>query len=105
MSGKQRKPAIGLHGKLTAEEARQIAKKWIADSNSGKDISAERKQARAATLVKDLAKKYLDDYAACFKKPSSFKSDKSNLNIHGKVLRPIQEVAAARNFTSPPPNP
>ena len=29
-SGQQRKPTIGVHGKVTAEEARQIAKRWIA---------------------------------------------------------------------------
>jgi len=98
MSGKQRKPAIGLHGKVTAEEARQIAKKWIAAAISGHDISAERQEARAAILVRDLAQKYLDDYAACFKKPSSFKSDKSILNNHVLPLigtKKVSEVTRA----------
>ena len=98
MSGKQRKPAIGMHGKVTAEEARQIAKKWIAAAISGHDISAERQEARAAILVRDLAQKYLDDYAACFKKPSSFKSDKSNLNNHVLPLigtKKVSEVTRA----------
>jgi integrase len=81
-SGKQRKPTIGLHGKVTTEEARQIARKWIAAAISGHDISADRQEARAAPLIRDLAQRYLDDYAACFKKPSSCKSDKSNLNNH-----------------------
>jgi Arm DNA-binding domain len=74
-SGKQRKPAIGLHGKVTAEEARQVARKWIAAAISGHDVSAERQEARVAPLVRDLAQKYSDDYAAAFKKPSSAKSD------------------------------
>jgi integrase len=97
-SGKQRKPTIGLHGKVTAEEARQIARKWIAAAISGHDISAERQEARAALLVRDLAQKYLDDYAACFKKPSSFKSDKSILNNHVLPLigtKKVSEVTRA----------
>ncbi len=38
MSGKQRKPAIGMHGKVTTEEARQIAKKWIKCIEQGSKI-------------------------------------------------------------------
>jgi integrase len=97
-SGKQRKPAIGLHGKVTTEEARQIARKWIAAAITGHDISAERQDARAAILVRDLAQKYLDDYAACFKKPSSAKSDKSNLDNHVLPLigtKKVSEVTRA----------
>jgi integrase len=97
-NGQQRKPAIGSHGKVTTEEARQIAKKWIAASVSGVDISEDRKEARSAPLVRDLAQKYLDDYAACFKKPSSFKTDKSNLNNHVLPLigtKKVSEVTRA----------
>jgi integrase len=97
-SGQQRKPAIGSHGKVTTEEARQIAKKWIAASVSGVDISEDRKEARAAPIMRDLAQKYLDDYAACFKKASSFKSDQSNLNNHVLPLigtKKVSEVTRA----------
>jgi integrase len=92
-SGQQRKPAIGSHGKVTTEEARQIAKKWIAASVSGVDISENRKEARAAPLIRDLAQKYLNDYAACFKKPSSFNTDKSNLNNHVLPLIGTKKVS------------
>jgi len=92
-SGQQRKPAIGSHGKVTTEEARQIAKKWIAASVSGVDISEDRKEARAAPIMRDLAQKYLDDYAACFKKASSFKSDQSNLNNHVLPLIAAKKVS------------
>lgn len=92
-SGQQRKPAIGTHGKVTTEEARRIAKKWIAASVTGLDISEERKEARAAPLVRDLAQKYLNDYAACFKKPSSLKSDQSNLNNHVLPLIGLKKVS------------
>lgn len=81
-SGQQRKPAIGLHGKITTEEARQIAKRWIAGAIAGQDISGDRQVARVAPLVNELAKRYLDDYAKPFKKPRSYASDKSNLDNH-----------------------
>jgi integrase len=93
MSGQQRKPSIGLHGKVTAEEARQIARKWIAAAVSGQDISGERQESRAAPLIRELAQKYLDDYAASFKKPSSCKSDRSNLTNHVLPLIGSKKVA------------
>jgi integrase len=97
-SGQQRKPSIGLHGKLTTEEARQIARKWIAAAVSGQDISGDRQENRAAPLVRELAQKYLEDYAACFKKPRSYKSDKSNLTNHVLPLigtKKVMEVTRA----------
>jgi integrase len=93
LSGQQRKPAIGKHGKVTAEEARQIAKRWIAASIAGQDISGERQEARAAPLVRELAEKYLAEYAACFKKPRSYQSDKSNLANHVLPLIGTKKVA------------
>jgi hypothetical protein len=35
--GETRRKSIGLHGVLTAEEARTEAKKWLADRAKGKD--------------------------------------------------------------------
>jgi integrase len=82
LSGQQRKPAIGVHGALTAEEARQTARKWIALAVTGKDISGERQEARAAPLVRELADRYIKDYSEAFKKPRSCQSDRSNLCNH-----------------------
>ena len=92
-SGQQRKLTIGVHGKVTAEEARRIAKRWIAAALNGKDISGERQAARAAPLVRDLAKRYLEEYAARFKKPRSCLSDQSNLNNHVLPLIGAKKVA------------
>jgi integrase len=78
-NGQQRRPAIGLHGKLTTEEARQIARKWVASALLGNDVSATRQEARSSAVVSELAKRYLNEYALPHKKPSSFKSDKANL--------------------------
>jgi integrase len=92
-SGQQRKPSIGLHGKITTEEARQIAKRWIGAALAGQDISGERQESRAAPLVKDLAARYFADYAKAFKKPRSIKSDTSNLDHHVLPLIGAKKVA------------
>jgi hypothetical protein len=97
-SGQQRRPSIGLHGKVTAEEARQIAKRWLAGAITGEDISADRKEARAAPLVKDLARRYLNDYARPNKKPRSYQTEKSNLDNHVLPLignKKVTEVTRA----------
>ena len=95
-TGQQRKPTIGTHGSTTAENARQIAKTWIAGALVGQDVSGERKVARTAPLVKDLAQRYLDEYAAAYKKPSSYKSDKSMLDHHVLPLIGTKKVAELR---------
>lgn len=95
-SGQQRKPTIGIHGKITAENARQIAKTWIAGALIGQDVSGERQVARAAPLVKGLAQRYLEEYAAVYKKPSSYKSDKSILDHHVLPLIGTKKVAELR---------
>jgi integrase len=95
-NGQQRRPVIGVHGVVTAEEARQIAKKWIGGVFAGQDISQDRQEARSAPLVKELADRYLEDHAKPFKKPSSYKSDKSNLEHHVLPLignKKVSEIA------------
>ena len=46
--GQPRKPALGVHGKITAEEARGLAKDWLADIAKGSDPAATRKTQREA---------------------------------------------------------
>jgi integrase len=92
-NGQQRRPVIGVHGVVTAEEARQVAKKWIGGAFAGQDVSQDRQEARSAPLVKELAERYLEDHAKPFKKPSSYKSDKSNLEHHVLPLIGNKKVA------------
>jgi integrase len=93
LSGQQRKPSIGVHGKITCDEARHIAKKWIAAALTGNDVSASRQEARVAPLVRELAERYLEDYAKPFKKPRSVKSDRSNLDNHVLPLIGAKKVS------------
>jgi len=57
--GETRRKSIGLHGVLTAEEARTEAKKWLADRAKGKDPIAEHTANRKAETVEQLCRAYL----------------------------------------------
>lgn len=81
-SGQQRRPKIGNHGALTVDEARAIARQWMAAAASGLDVSATRKADRKAGTVSDLAKRYLEDYAEAHKKLRSVATDRANLENH-----------------------
>jgi integrase len=94
-SGQQRRPTIGTHGEVTAEEARQIAKRWLAEIAFGRDVGGERSQSKLDPHVVDLAARYLTDYAEVHKKPRSVATDRANIENHvlpliGKLL--VKEV-------------
>jgi integrase len=81
-SGQQRRPTVGVHGSMTPDEARQIARKWLLEVANGRDVSAERKADRKAEKVSDLAARYLAEYAELHKKPSSISADQAIIVNH-----------------------
>jgi integrase len=72
--GRQRKPTIGEHGKMTCEQARVIAKQWLGQVAEGNDPSMTKQNAYKALSVAELAEKYLRLHAI-HKKESSRKED------------------------------
>ncbi len=52
-AGIARKPTIGVHGTITADLARDIAKNWAAEIAKGRDPSSDRRDARRAVLAAD----------------------------------------------------
>lgn len=80
-NGQRRKPAIGRLGEITVEQARTIAKDWLADIRKGKDPGAEKSAARRAATVKELFDRFITDYSEPRNKPSTVKSNRG----HGKV--------------------
>ena len=81
-TGQQRKPTIGKHGEITADEARRIARRWMAGVAMGEDISGMRHEAREAPTVKDLSERYLSEYAKVYKKPASYHTDERLIENH-----------------------
>ncbi|MGE0733728.1 MAG: tyrosine-type recombinase/integrase [Alphaproteobacteria bacterium] len=68
--------AIGNHGTLTAAQARARAKELLGLKATGKDPVGERRKARQASTIADLADRYLTDHAEKHKAAASVKSDR-----------------------------
>ncbi len=62
LSGDQRRLTLGQHGKLTPEQARNLAEDRFAEIKAGGDPSAHRQEKRAAPTVRELAERYMKDY-------------------------------------------
>jgi hypothetical protein len=77
---RQRRFALGAHGVLTTEQARDMARNILADVSRGRDPAAERRAAREAPTVRDLARDYLDRHAIPNKRPASVADDEAMLD-------------------------
>lgn len=70
-AGERRKPALGLFGELTVEQARSLAQEWLAQVRRGGDPAADKAEARQAPSVEELCKKFMEDYSKKRNKPST----------------------------------
>lgn len=80
--GQQRKPALGTHGALTCEQAREIARAMLADVARGGDPKAAARARHSAPIVAELADRFLVEHAATKKRASSTRMDRANLRPH-----------------------
>lgn len=79
-AGERRKPTIGRFGELTVDQAREIARDWLADIRKGHDPSAEKAAARRALTVKELCKKFIEEYSIPRNKPSTVETYQEHIN-------------------------
>ena len=77
-----RRLTVGRYGVLSPEAARTKAKKLFADIQDGADPVRERKEAREAETVAELAARYIVDYAEQHKKPRGIETDRAIINNH-----------------------
>ncbi len=108
--GETRRKALGLHGVLTAEEARVEARKWLGERAMGKDPIAEQAANRAAETIEQLCERYLDATVRSLvlgkggrpKKPSTLSTDRGRIKRHivpllgKKKVRELSAVDVAR---------
>ena len=71
-TGLQRRPAIGAHGAVTAEQARDIARRWLAEVAAGGDPSSARRTLRNSPTMADLCRRFLDEHASLRNKGGTF---------------------------------
>lgn len=85
-SGQQRRPTIGVHGRIEADKARSLARQWLADVAKGNDPSAERREARQAETVSLLPREGVSIDGATKVLAMSF------LNITKLKLKPLLKM-------------
>lgn len=102
----QKRVKIGVHGQITAEEARNLAKIQLGKVAYGEDLAEAARQVRHVPTVNELAEKYLELYAENEKRPKSIKEDKAMLRnyilkefggrkVDGITLQEIQTLHAS----------
>ena len=94
VAGRKRRYRIGRHGELTAEEARDRARRLRVQVSDGVDVFAERQRQRAIPTVAELGECYMVEHAAVHKRPSSAAEDRRNLDNHIKPLLGHLRVSA-----------
>ena len=72
-AGERRKPALGLFGELTVEQARVMAQDWLAEVRRGGDPGGAKAEARKAPTMAELCKKFMEDYSKKRNKPSTWR--------------------------------
>ena len=93
-AGRERRPSIGVHGQLTCQEARDIARRWRSEGARGGDPSEARSDQRSAETLAEFSERYMTDYAPTRKRASSITTDRINLRCHplpelGQADRPL----------------
>lgn len=68
-AGRDRWLTIGAHGKVTADQAREIAKSWAADVAKGGDPAKDRDETRTAPTMSEFLDRYLEDHVRKHNKP------------------------------------
>ena len=70
-AGERRKPALGLFGELTVEQARVMAQDWLAEVRRGGDPGGAKDEVRKAPTMAELCTKFMEDYSNKRNKPST----------------------------------
>jgi len=82
LGGERRKPAIGLYGELTVEQARAIAQKWLAEVREGKDPSLEKQKKRLNPTIRELCEEFIERHSIPHNKPNTVKRNRSLIKNH-----------------------
>jgi integrase len=69
IDGRQRWITLGKHGPLTAAEAREKARRMLAEVDSGRDPTRDREARRGMPTLAEFAKRWLDEHVALKRKP------------------------------------
>jgi hypothetical protein len=105
LHGRQQRVKIGPHGAITAEQAREEARRILGKVAHGEDPTAERQERRSARTVNQVADEWLSKFVLAFKKPKTASEYRRIVDLHicpalGKtIMRDLSraDVAALRS--------
>ncbi len=102
-SGMPHKPHIGVHGNITADTAREIAKDWHADVAKGGNPSEERRQARRTGLSQgsrfhDVVKDFIEKYAKVRQRTWKETERTLTTNCADWLERPISSITKTDTY-------
>jgi Arm DNA-binding domain len=97
-AGRTRKTALGRYGTLTVDKAREKAIKLLGTILDGHDPSEEKRENRRVLTIGELADLYLSEGSVekPNKKPSSWQTDRSNIERH---IKPLLGARIVRGLT------
>lgn len=78
-AGRQHRPKIGVHGQISADQAREIARDWRIEVSAGRTPGAA---TGGGATMQALSRKYMTDYATPRKKPRSVGLDEIYWRVH-----------------------
>jgi len=81
-SGTQRKFTVARCTDVTAEKAREMARKVFAAAAEGKDPAAEKHALKVAPTIAELKERYMREHARPFKKAGSVENDEALWRLH-----------------------
>ncbi len=96
-TNRQRKLTIGAFPAISVDQARRRSRELAADIVQGIDPQQKKDEERRFLSVTDLGKRYLSDYAAIHKKPSSAMRDENLLRMHVLPFLGSMKVAEVTN--------
>ena len=82
----QKRMKLGTHGQITAEQARKLARKHLADTAYGEDPAEKKKQIKNLSTVKELASDYIERHGSKKRSKSIMEDRKLLTNIILPVL-------------------
>jgi len=91
----KRRLKIGVHGQITAEEARALAKTYLGKVAHGEDPAEKKKDMKNLPTFKDLANDYLERHAQR-KRPKSLREDRRFLGTLMPILGEKKVVNISR---------
>lgn len=92
-AGRKRWSTIGAHGKLTPDQARDIARGWAAQVAAGADPAGDRDAKRGAPTVNELMDRYLTEHVDRNNKVTTAKSIRQH--ISGSIRPALGRIKVA----------